>query len=120
MNHLAKNQVALLEKLATTEKIEISSLSPPELEICKYLENQGYANIKRYSAGVNYVGHPCPVELISVSISEHGKAYLYERNVLNRRWRITTSIALFALIAAIAAIVLSPLFTVFFSKLYGL
>lgn len=120
MNRLSKTQLHFLKKLENTDKIDIPTLSPSELEICKYLEEQGYANIKRYSAGVNYVGHPRPVELISVSISEHGKAYIYECYVLDRRWRVTTAISIIALITAIAAIVLSPFFTALFSKLYGL
>lgn len=120
MNHLNKEQQDFLQRLTVAESIDIPSLTSSEVEICKYLENRGYANIKRYSAGVNYTGNPRPVQLVSVSVSEHGKAYLYECNVLNRRWRITTFISALALIIAIAAIVLSPFFTVLFSKLYGI
>lgn len=120
MTDLNKKQLELLKKLAKTEAIAVSTLSLFELEIFKYLENVGCVAIKRYSAGVNYHGQKRPEELVSVSITEHGKAYLFTRKINDRRWRITTTIAVIALVSAIAAIVASPFFTAFFTKLYGL
>jgi len=114
-------QAKLLRKLNKVSKLDYSRLTKREIAICSFLKSLNYVD---YDTDYDSDESPGVVQVFevikSVHITEKGKAYLYERDVFNRRWRITTSIALFALIAAVAAIVLSPFFTAFFSKLYGL
>lgn len=122
MSRLSRTQTKLLKKILKLKTINCSDISDSELKVYKFLDTLGYVKItyrmkaNPYSSDLKLV----PTTPISISIHEAGKAYLYERKFEDRRWRITTALSVLALITAIAAIVLSPFFNAFFTRLYGL
>ena len=114
MQSISKHQLELLKQLNTTASIPFSDIS--QRDIAEF----DYAEWELTSCGVNYNGIKHKPEKISISIHPGGKAFLDYLAKDNFRFRITHTISVLALITAIAAIVLSPFFNAFFTRLYGL
>lgn len=120
MQSISKHQLELLKQLNTTASIPFSDISQRDIAKFDYLVSLGYAEWELTSCGVNYNGIKHKPEKISISIHPGGKAFLDYLAKDNFRFRITHTISVLALITAIAAIVLSPFFNAFFTRLYGL
>ena len=120
MQSISKHQLELLKQLNTTASIPFSDISQRDIAEFDYLVSLGYAEWELTSCGVNYNGIKHKPEKISISIHPGGKAFLDYLAKDNFRFRSPHTISVLALITAIAAIVLSPFFNAFFTRLYGL
>lgn len=103
---LSKQQIQFMEKV---NKCIEYTYSPFEINIAMYLCENNLIHTYTKASDLSYC-----------RLTEFGKAYLYDRKIKNRRWRIPIIISSIALIVSIVSIALSPFFTAFFTKLYGL
>lgn len=103
---LSKSQIKFLKKVQKKHEYIFSS---SDFNMVIYLCKNGLLYQYTKSSNLPYC-----------QLTEYGEAYLYSLKIQNYRWRIVTTISVIALIVSIAAIVLSPFFTAFFTKLYGL
>lgn len=80
--HLDKNQLDFLKKLAELDTIQRKDIDDSQLDIILYLNKQGLIYVDRSLSGmrINPITNKYENdgEILSVSISEQGKAYLSE------------------------------------------
>lgn len=110
---ISNEHIKILKMLLKRNSYFVSNPEPIGNQL-HYLATLGYV---RLVENINEYGEASKPRYI---ITESGKAFLHTHKIENRRWHINTAISIVALITAIAAIALSPFFTTFFTKLYGL
>lgn len=106
MKRLDKTQLNLLNKIRKTGDYNCSNISESELSIIKYLRSEGFLTAKTrdgfFPSGMHQ-GSRIEIELLSVKLSETGKAYLAELHTDKTRWCIPLFISIFAAIGAYRA-----------------
>ena len=121
MENLNRSQLRFLKKLNKHSRPSCSELTESQKNICDFLESIGYITFEiTSSTSKDNDSFQLSSDIDSIAITELGKSYLYWHRVGNVRWRVTTGIAIAALVVAIAAIILSPFFNAYFTKLYEL
>lgn len=98
---LNKSQLVFLKKLNKTDKYYFSSLDAP---VVSYLSNLGYV-LKASESGDRW-GNGA---IWFCSITEKGKAYLYDVHKTNMRFFIPVSVSVCSLIVSILALLSSLL-----------
>lgn len=103
MKQLSPNQLKLLKKIERLGDFNCSHLSEQNLSVIKFLRSEGLLDAKTkdgvFPFGTGQVSK-IEIELISVKISENGKAYLSEINADRIHWLIPVIISIFAAIGA--------------------
>ena len=120
MQSISKHQFQLLKNLNSVDSIYIFDIPQEDFADYNYLASLGLAKWKEVSRGVSYNGIKLDPQKISISIHPGGKAYLDYISKDNLRFRLPLIFSGLAVLIALASIVLSPYFNVFFTKLYGL
>lgn len=84
--HISKNQLSLLQRIA---KNYLVRTDPAAIDDIEYLRANGLVLVTKCEKSGDYYYHP--------TITEKGKAFLYERKYANRRANIALVISVIAL-----------------------
>lgn len=103
MKQLSPNQLKMLKKIKRLGDLNCSHLSEQELAVIKFLRSEGLLDAKTkdgfFPFGSGQVSK-IEIQLISVKISENGKAYLSELKADKIHWLVPIIISIFAAIGA--------------------
>lgn len=103
---ISKEHDCFLRKISKSKEYAYAS---SEINMVIYLCKNGLLVQYSGSSGQSYC-----------KLTEYGKAFIYSRKIEKRMRFIPIIISIVALVASLAAIVLSPFFTAYFTALYGL
>lgn len=108
MIYLTKQQLAMLKR-SSKEEVNCDNLSPTELEIIFFLEQNSLVKTTRDMVPFVIDGIPNPYKgkIHSASISEKGKSFLIEKSIDSKRYRNPFIVSVISIIIAALALSLS-------------